>query len=470
MKPIYKKILSLGLCLSQSLMVACSAGAKPNNTLNSYNSSGGIKANVRLSQNKVLQGSDGRVYLQIDLENQNSDFSQSFSRKSTDFIVVLDRSGSMAAERKMEFAHKALESLISQLSAEDRFGLITFDDRIETPLRLSNLDFKDKQNAIKLIRSITPRGSTNLGGGLMAGIQMMQEFKNSSHSKRILLISDGIANVGVTDSLTLGRMASQAANGSEFAVSTIGVGLDFNEHLMSSLADYGLGSYYFLESPSGMENILAQEYRGASQIYASDLRVQLNLPPGFQVIDASGYPITRENYGLTIHPGHLYVNQKKTFFITLQVPTFDLYSNRSLGSASLEFRVASQFYRMNLLNSDLTISCLPTERRREVIGSINQPVYEEAWNKNNYGRLMQESADKISKGDRGGASETLKEYKSKLSEAYQTAPSASMRRQMDEVEKMETEVTRTFESPDAETSMKRLGKTYQYEGIQKQRK
>jgi Ca-activated chloride channel family protein len=428
---------------------------------------GNVKVKANLSQTKVVQGSDRLVYMQVDLEAPESAGSRK-ERKATDFVVVLDRSGSMADAKKMDFAHKAIESLLNQLTPNDRFGLITFDDSIETPVELSAVTKENRDSIISRVNSITPRGSTNLGGGLIAGMDLIRAKKKTDHADRLLLISDGIANVGITDPKELGRVASRAVGG-EFAVSTIGVGLDFNENVMASIADSGNGNYHFLENLASLDKVLSDEFYGASQVYGSDLKVKINLASGVELMEASGYPVTQEGRTATIQPGHLYGGQKKTFFITFRIPTDRAYS-QSLGEGVLNYQAEGKSYSVQILKEDLKVACVPREREQEALNSIVPSVYKEAWTKNNFGRFLKENADSVNKGDQGGALGSIQGYKEKLSAAYRAAPAPEMKKQLEELDKMATEVNGAFSSPDKANDLKRLGKTYQYEGIQNQRK
>ncbi len=465
-------VVLAGLVIYGAIGRAKSAPPNPGPSDTGWKSSGGIKTRAGLSQTKVVQGSDGLVYLQIDLEvPEGTPMTQ--RRKPTDFVIVLDRSGSMADYRKMDFAKKAIESLISQLKEGDRFALVDFDSVVETPIPLTEVGGSAKNRFRSALSAIEPRGSTNLGGGLVRGIEEIKSArKNEGRAQRLVLLSDGLANEGVTDPSEINRIAARAVSG-EFAISTIGVGLDFNESLMASLADHGTGNYSFLEDLSSLDKVLAQEFYGASRIFASELKVELDLASGVEVTDASGYPVDRESASgggrFVIRPGPLYHGQKKTLFATLRLPTDSLYT-KALGRASLSYHLQGQPRSVVLFGNELTVACLPPSMREEVAASIVPGTFKEAWTKNNYGKLLKDNADKVRSGDRAGALGILNAYKAKLSEAYAAAPSPEMKKQLEEMPKLESEVNDAFTGPDADEKSKRLSKGYQYQGIQQQRR
>ncbi len=472
-----KLIASLTAAVALVQSAACVAIEKPQPT---GQTAGGVRVKGSLSQTKVLQGSDGLIYLQVDMDAPEKRWDVSSLRKPTDFVIVLDRSGSMADERKMDYAHRAIDSLINQLQPTDRFGLVAFDSEIETPITLTHASYGNKSRFRQIVRGIGARGGTNLGGGLLQGIAQIQSAVNfardpMNRAQRMILISDGLANEGITDETELRRIAGNAASkdssNNTFSISTIGVGIDFNEHLMAGVADYGHGNYYYLEKLAQLDKVLADEFHRASQIAASDVRVELELGDGITMTDASGYPYRQEGRRLTVEPGHLYGGQKKSFFITIQVPTHTPFM-RPLGTVDVVFRTlekGDQPYRVNLVSPEVTIACLPAEKKQEVLSSMDKKVYEKAWTENNYGHYLRENAAKVGAGDQAGAIESIHNYRDRLQQAYEAAPTPGMKQKLEALKPQEAEVRGAFSAPDATTATKRLGKGLQYEGIQNQR-
>ncbi len=432
-----------------------------------WKASGGVKARATLSQTKVLRGSDGLVYLQIEMTAPERR-SEATSRKPTDFVVVLDRSGSMADARKMEYAQRAVGSLIRQFREGDRFALVGFDSRVEIPVPLTEVTAAAKDRFLLQLSTLTPRDATNLGAGLVAGIDEIRRTNRSpGRAQRLILLSDGLANEGITDPQSLNQIAARAVGGT-FAISTIGVGLDFNENLLASLADFGRGNYHFLETLASLDSVLAREFAGASQIVAGDLKVRFDLDPEIEVVDASGYPIEREGTGQVVRPGHLYGGQVKTLFITLRLPTDRVYT-KELGRAGLSYEIEGTPYRVDLLDSSLKVACLPPERQEDVTASIERNVFQKAWTENNYGRLLRDNADQVKAGNQPGALGAIQAYRTKLEEAYAAAPAPEMKEKLDELRNVEKEVANAFTGDDQAAKVKRLSKGYQSQGLRSQR-
>lgn len=427
----------------------------------SWQTAPGLKVRADLSQTRVLKGGDGTVYMAIDLEADKLP-ATGRDRKPTDFIVVLDRSGSMMDQGKMNYAHRAIESLLRQMSPKDRFALVSFDDIAELPVPLTAVSSDNLNALIANVRAITPRGGTNLGAGLVDGVKLAKSAAPFGSARRLILLSDGLANVGVVDQNELDKIASQAVPG-EFVVSTIGLGLDFNERLLSSLADHGTGNYHFLESTAALDAVLSKEFYGASAVVASGLELTLDLAPGIKVTDVSGYPFETNGGQVTIRPGHLYQGQSRKLFVTLDLPTSAIYSE-DLGKARLSYKFGGKDQSVALLPKGLNVACVPEEMKSTVTASINKPVYDEAWTTNNFGRTLQESSAAVSSGDKDGAIAKIEDYAKKLRNAYDQAPSPALQQKIAEADDEKEKIEEAFESPNSPTEIKRLSKTQQATG------
>jgi Ca-activated chloride channel homolog len=437
----------------------------------SWQYAGLVRAKANVSQTKVIKGTDGQIYVQIGIESLDGvKHVMKEQRVPTDFVVVLDRSGSMSGSGKIDYARDAIISLIKQLDHTDRFALVTFDSVVETPISMTIVNAENVTSLTSIVKNISTRGSTDLGSGLEQGIAILKNAAGKKNqAKRIILISDGQANVGITDTASLSNIAAKAIPG-EFVVSSIGVGLDFNETLLASLADYGTGSYYFLENPSKMETVIAKEFYGASEVFAKNLKIQFNLASGIQVVDVSGYPVVNQGMSKIVKPGHLYRKQKKTIFATLKVPTHSLYAE-AMGNIVLSYEVDGKMHALKLVDNDVMISCLPVTKKKEVLASIDKETFGEAWASNNYGQFMKDSADYIRKGKYEAAKGNIKSFKRKLSQAYAASPSKAIADQMQELDTFETEMEAGLqEEKMSGADQKRLSKQLHYQGGKKQRK
>ena len=173
-------------------------------------------------------------------------------------VIVLDRSGSMKG-RKINDARQAVLKLLSDLTSQDRFALVTYSDGVQIASGLLNVT--------RTIGSVWKRQSAGCGSAAepISGPVCRQVSTSSGHqttvpnAAKVILISDGLANKGITDVQALSEIAAVAVE-REFAVSTVGVGIEFNEYLMTAIADQGTGSYYYLENPAAFAEVFQKEF------------------------------------------------------------------------------------------------------------------------------------------------------------------------------------------------------------------
>ncbi len=266
--------------------------------------------------NRCLPHRGGAVYLQMTLDTRGVQLPERVYRPMN-VAVVLDRSGSMADEHKMDFAKKAVLSLIDRLSAEDRLSIVIYDNVIETLLPMQPV--RDKSRLKCLLGEIYPRGTTNLGGGLTEGLRQLESHPDGNRINRLVLLSDGLANEGITDPERLERIAAQHRR-TGVSISTIGVGLDYNEDLMLGLAEHGGGNYYFVERPGQLASIFDRELSGLSMVIAQDARIELTLGNGINLTDVIGTPWKREGQTVIVPVGDLSAGDLREYTAELSIP------------------------------------------------------------------------------------------------------------------------------------------------------
>src|SRR5262245_30990539 len=188
--------------------------------------------------------------------------------------LVLDRSGSMAGARKLDYARQAAVYAVEQLLAEDRVSVTIFDDAIETIA--PSQPATNKGRLIELLRRVQSGGSTALHGGWLEGAKQVREHLLPEGLNRVLLLTDGLANVGETNPDTI---ATHVKKRSLAGVSTtaMGVGNDYNEDLLEAMARSGDGNYYYIESPRQLADIFQTELHGLMATVGH--RVVLGLEP-----------------------------------------------------------------------------------------------------------------------------------------------------------------------------------------------
>lgn len=200
--------------------------------------------------------------------------------------IVIDRSGSMQGI-KMGYAKKAAKGIIDLLNSADIVSVVVYDtyvDTIQSPVNVIN---KEKIKA--RIDKIVPRASTNLWGGAEQGYQYVLKNYKPAYCNRVLLISDGNANTGLTDSTMICKKVQEYKDVTGITLSTFGVGLDYNETLMTTMAETGAGNYYFIDKPEKLTDIFNTELNLLRNVVAQNAELKIKLPAGIKIKNV--YPL-----------------------------------------------------------------------------------------------------------------------------------------------------------------------------------
>ena len=198
-------------------------------------------------------------------------------RTPVNLAFVLDRSGSMAGRGKLELAKHGVLEALDRLDPGDRFAIVTYDDHVDVVIESTPASPEARHTAARALRAIEPRGSTDLAGGWLRGAEQVAAHLGDGTIDRVLLLTDGLANVGITDPAVLaGHAAELRARG--IATSTIGVGEDFDESLLQALADAGGGHFYFAGSLPEIRDHLTSEVGEALEVVARDVVLTMTLP------------------------------------------------------------------------------------------------------------------------------------------------------------------------------------------------
>lgn len=247
-----------------------------------------MKSNVKLSTRFLTAQGAHQVRMLVSVKGEAPP-----DRPPINLSLVLDRSGSMGGT-PLEEAKRAAARLAGYLGDGDRLAVVVFDERVDT---IFGPDAADGEAARHAIEQVYPGGTTNLSGGWLEGRTHVQSGLVDG-TNRVVLLTDGQANVGITEP---GRLAELARGAQQERVSTtcIGFGPHFNEDLLRAMSDAGTGNFWYIESEDQMTSVFDEEIEGLVSLAAQNLKVTVRLSdPRVQgVTFVQDYPLDRTASG-----------------------------------------------------------------------------------------------------------------------------------------------------------------------------
>ncbi|MGG1660800.1 vWA domain-containing protein [Brevibacillus sp. NRS-1366] len=198
-------------------------------------------------------------------------------RKPAHLVFVIDVSGSMNREDRLELVKKSLHVLVDQLQPSDTVGIVVYGS--QGRVLLTPTSAEDKQTILAAITSLSPEGSTNAEEGLSLGYEIASRSFESGAINRVILCSDGVANVGETGAEGILRSIEDYAR-KDIYLSTFGFGMgNYNDVLMEQLANKGEGHYAYIDSFSEARRVFTEALTGTLQTIARDVKIQVEFDP-----------------------------------------------------------------------------------------------------------------------------------------------------------------------------------------------
>ncbi len=242
-------------------------------------------------------------------------------RRTLNLSLVIDRSGSMAGER-LRHALNAAQAVIDQLDAKDTVSVVVFDDVVSTIIHpqhpLNKVELKQH------IQAVRAGGTTNLSGGWLEGCKHVKAQYDPEKINRVLLLTDGQANEGITDKRLLIQTASDKAK-EQIVTTTLGFGAHFEEDLLVGMARAAGGNFYFIQNKIDATEVFNMELQALKSVVAQHLRVTLTpqMPLDSAYIFTLSTLAEKESWfktGIDMDLGPVFDGEDKRLGLTVTLP------------------------------------------------------------------------------------------------------------------------------------------------------
>ncbi|MBK7779809.1 MAG: von Willebrand factor type A domain-containing protein [Ardenticatenia bacterium] len=198
-------------------------------------------------------------------------------RPAANLVFLIDVSGSMQDANKLPLAKTALGMLVEELGAGDRVAIVTYAG--QSGLALESTDSRDRSRITDAIEGLQAGGGTNGSGGIQLAYQVARSQYRDDGVNRVILLTDGDFNVGVTDDGALEDLISREASSGVF-LSVLGFGMgNLQDGRLERLADRGNGNYGYIDGPDEAQRLLVDQLTGTLVTIAKDVKLQVEFNP-----------------------------------------------------------------------------------------------------------------------------------------------------------------------------------------------
>jgi len=412
-----------------------------------------VKLEADLGQAAVAAKSSSSVYLRLSLKSLAA--SKRETRTPLNVALVIDRSGSMSGDRIVA-AREAANVALERLSADDVVSLVSYNHKVDVLHPAARLG-SSHESLKRAIERLTPDGTTALYAGVKEGGQQVREFLSDTKVNRVILVSDGLANVGPSSPSEVASLGRDLAS-KGISVTTIGLGLDYNEDLMQRLAAASDGNHAFVESPRQLASIFDKEFGDALSVSARDIIIHIEFKDGFKPKRVLGREADISGNRVTLKMTQMQSDNERYVVLEAEVP-----AGLSPGDASVA-EVEMEYFDLDTnakAKSQASVRAKITADEKEAEASLNKSVMSQV-TEQVATETSERSVELRDKGDIAGAKKMLQDnaaylnrLKGALSSGEAAAPSASIQK-LDELEKRSNEAANSLDDGDWDRTRKAM--------------
>lgn len=290
-----------------------------------------LKLDAELGQSVLPLGKSGKVYLRLSLKGLP--IASRDKRPPVNVALVLDRSGSMKGKR-IAAAKEAAAEALQRLAPDDVVALVAYNHEVDLMRRAARLGEDHDLNA--KIAKLDANGRTALHAGVVTGADEVKRYLAANRVNRVILLSDGLANVGPATPRELAALGRQLGS-QGISVTTIGLGLDYNEDLMQRLAAASDGNHAFVEDPEDLAKIFDAEFGDALSITAQDIEIEIECRIGFKPVRVLGREATIEGNRIRLKLNQIQGANERYFVVELEAPEVRTPGDAEVASVSVNY-------------------------------------------------------------------------------------------------------------------------------------
>ena len=248
--------------------------------------------------------------------------------------LVIDKSGSMQGE-KLRCAKDAAIIAVKRLRPEDILSIVTYDHQADILLPATKA--QDKEIIIAAINKLTAGGQTALYDGVEKSAKEVRKFLNKNRINRIVLVSDGLANIGPCTPDELGTLSS-SLNKENIVITTIGLGLGYHEDLMTELAKKSDGNHAFVENANDLVHFFDHEFSDILSVVAQEVNVTIIGVNGTRPLRVLGREVQIQDNQFLVKLNQLYSEQEKYVLVELEVPPAPVKQEPIIAGVAVVYR------------------------------------------------------------------------------------------------------------------------------------
>lgn len=369
-----------------------------------------VQLDVALARPTMLLDEDEKSENHLRIALKGFELDGKSKRTPVNIAIVIDRSGSMQGE-KIEKAREAAVQALDRLHDDDIVSVVAYDTSVEVLVPATKA--RDLERIKQRIRGIRASGNTALFAGVSKGAAEVRKFVDDNRVNRVILLSDGLANVGPSSPSELGQLGRSLIK-EHISVSTMGLGLGYNEDLMSRLAIESSGNHTFIEDAENLVDVFQREFDDVLSVVAQKIEIKAKLADGVRPVKVLNYPADIDGQTVSIDLGQLYARQERYFVIELEVEQGKAGSSRPIADVTVRYKNTITDTEDKLIN---TVEGKFTTSKSVAEASINKAVLAscviQIANERN-----QEATRYRDRGDVQGAEKLLKSNALYLEENY----------------------------------------------------